>query len=70
MPEKPKGGLDFKYTTPKEAKQGRHDGETIEGATTHKFKDTNLDVVTQEVRKLMASYGAEHNFELTLAFKK
>lgn len=60
--------LNFTYTTPKEENRGRYDGETVSKVAKHTFKDSNRDILSEELSKLMARYP-DYNFNITIAIK-
>lgn len=61
--------LNFTYTTPKEENTGRKENELVEKTAKHTFKDTNRDIINDELSKLMARYP-DYDFNLTLSMKK
>lgn len=60
--------FNFKYTTPKETDKGRHTNETISKSSVHTFKDTNRDVISDELSKLNANYP-DYDINVSVAFK-
>lgn len=61
--------LNFSYTTPKEKDKGKQENEFVESTTRHTFKDSNRDILNDEISKLMARYP-DYNLDIKINFTR
>lgn len=61
--------LNFSYTTPKSEDTGLRKNEKVESVEKHTFKDSNREILSDELSKLMAKYP-DYDLDIKISFKK